>query len=64
MAAARRALATAGHSEVRLWVLVDNHRARRFYERAGMAPDGARETFTPPGGTAELAEIRYSQRLA
>jgi ribosomal protein S18 acetylase RimI-like enzyme len=63
MAAARAALAAAGNSEMRLWVLVDNLRARRFYERAGMAPDGARDTFTPPGGTGELAEIRYSARL-
>ena len=64
MAAARQALAAVGHAEMRLWVLAENHRARRFYERAGMAPDGARDTFTPPGGAAELAEMRYSQRLA
>jgi ribosomal protein S18 acetylase RimI-like enzyme len=64
MAAARQALAAAGHSEMRLWVLAENHRARRFYERAGMALDGARDTFTPAGGTVALAEIRYSLRLA
>src|SRR4051812_10127189 len=30
-----------GHyEEVALWVLEDNPRARRFYERAGWAPDG------------------------
>ena len=31
----------AGYRSVTLWVLRDNHRARRFYERAGFAPDGA-----------------------
>jgi GNAT superfamily N-acetyltransferase len=63
MTAARDALAMAGHGEMRLWVLTENHRARRFYERAGMVPDGARATFTPPGSTAELAEIRYAMPL-
>jgi GNAT superfamily N-acetyltransferase len=61
--AARNALAGAGRSELRLWVLAENHRARRFYERAGMAPDGARDMFTPPGSTAGLVEIRYAMRL-
>jgi len=63
MTAARDALAAAGHAEMRLWVLAENPRARRFYERAGMAPDGARDTFTPPGSSAELLEIRYAMRL-
>jgi ribosomal protein S18 acetylase RimI-like enzyme len=55
---------TADYPEMRLWVLEENHRARRFYERAGMVPDGARELYTPPGGDAGLPEIRYSRRLA
>jgi ribosomal protein S18 acetylase RimI-like enzyme len=55
---------TLDYPEMRLWVLEENHRARRFYERAGMAPDGARDFYTPPGGDAELPEIRYSRRLA
>jgi GNAT superfamily N-acetyltransferase len=63
MAAARDGLATAGHTEMRLWVLADNRRARRFYERAGMAPDGARAMYTPPGSTVGLAEVRYAMRL-
>ena len=63
MTAAREALAAAGRSELRLWVLAENHRARRFYERAGMAPDGAVDTFTPPGSTVGLVEIRYAMRL-
>jgi ribosomal protein S18 acetylase RimI-like enzyme len=52
------------YPEMRLWVLEENHRARRFYERAGLAPDGARDFYTPPGGDTGLPEIRYSRRLA
>jgi ribosomal protein S18 acetylase RimI-like enzyme len=63
MTAARDALAAAGNTELRLWVLTDNVRARRFYERAGMVADGALGTFTPQGSTAQLAEIRYAMRL-
>ena len=63
MTAARDGLAAAGYTEVRLWVLAENARARRFYERAGMVTDGARGTFTPAGSTAELAEVRYAMRL-
>jgi ribosomal protein S18 acetylase RimI-like enzyme len=55
---------TPDYPEMRLWVLEENHRARRFYERAGMAPDGARELYRPPGGDTEVPEIRYSRRLA
>jgi GNAT superfamily N-acetyltransferase len=64
IAAARGALAADGYPEMRLWVFEENHRARRFYERAGMAPDGDREFYTPRGSTAELPEIRYAIRLA
>jgi GNAT superfamily N-acetyltransferase len=53
----------AAYAGMRLWVLEENHRARRFYERAGMAADGARDFYTPPGGDAELPEIRYAMRL-
>ena len=31
-------------SQAILWVLVENHRARRFYERRGWRSDGARRT--------------------
>jgi GNAT superfamily N-acetyltransferase len=54
---------TGTFARMRLWVLEENHRARRFYERAGMAPDGARDFYTPPGGDAGLPEIRYAMRL-
>lgn len=48
---------------MRLWVLEENDRARRFYERMGLAPDGARDTFTPDGTTVELPEVRYAGPL-
>jgi len=47
-----------GLSPIRLWVLEDNARARRFYERYGFVLDGERSTIT--AGTAELAEVRYT----
>jgi tRNA dimethylallyltransferase len=37
---ALRGIAAAGRSTARLWVLEDNARARRFYERRGWRPDG------------------------
>jgi ribosomal protein S18 acetylase RimI-like enzyme len=62
-AAARERLAAAGFSDMRLWVLEDNHRARRFYERQGMRPDGEREVWVPRGHTVELPELRYAAAL-
>lgn len=46
--------------EVRLWVLEENHRARRFYEKSGLRPDGDREMWTPRGSALAYPEIRYS----
>jgi GNAT superfamily N-acetyltransferase len=63
LAAARAGLTEAGYPVLRLWVFEDNHRARRFYGKAGLTPDGARQFFTPRGSTAELPEVRYSARL-
>jgi GNAT superfamily N-acetyltransferase len=63
LAEVTRALRVVGCPELRLWVFEANDRARRFYERAGMAPDGTRHTYTPGGSTAELPEIRYAVRL-
>lgn len=42
-----------------LWVLEGNTPARRFYERAGFRPDGARSTFTVRG--REVPEVRYAR---
>jgi ribosomal protein S18 acetylase RimI-like enzyme len=56
-----------GRSTVRLWVLADNHRARRFYERAGLVADGERSTYElqRSGGRAPLGliELRYAGHL-
>jgi GNAT superfamily N-acetyltransferase len=41
-----------------LWVLRDNARARRFYEIAGLRPDGAARDTTMLGGVP-LPEVRY-----
>jgi RimJ/RimL family protein N-acetyltransferase len=43
--------------DVIVWVLDENERARRFYERLGFRSDGVTRTETE--GTAELKEMRY-----
>lgn len=50
-------LAAGGPEEVVLWVLEDNARARRFYERAGWRADGAVKTDEHLG--ASVREVRY-----
>lgn len=50
--------AAAGYRSITLWVLRDNQRARRFYERAGFAPDGATNVLAGLGG---VLEVRYRQ---
>ncbi|MFG1655766.1 GNAT family N-acetyltransferase [Micromonospora chersina] len=66
-AAARTGLAGRAWTEYRLWVLADNARARRFYERAGLSPDGEESTYAVPlhGGRdpVRLRELRYTARL-
>ena len=49
-----------GYLSIMLWVLRDNRRARRFYERAGFAPDGATNVLEGLGGVTEL---RYRRPL-
>ncbi|AXK36986.1 GNAT family N-acetyltransferase [Streptomyces armeniacus] len=46
-----------GHTRLLLWVVKGNARARRFYERAGWAPDGAEEAYDVDG--ASVPELRY-----
>jgi len=41
-------------------VLRDNRRARRFYERAGFAPDGMTNVL---GGLGGVTEVRYRRAL-
>ncbi|OAR23417.1 acetyltransferase [Streptomyces sp. ERV7] len=54
--------AADGYPRLLLWVLKGNDRARRFYERAGFAPDGAEEDFVADG--VAVPEVRYALRLA
>jgi GNAT superfamily N-acetyltransferase len=63
LTAARAELSGAGYPEMRLWVLEANRRGRRFYERAGLTPDGVRQMYTPRGGTVEVPKVRYTTRL-
>jgi len=53
-------LADDGYRRVVLWVLADNARARRFYERAGFAADDGTNILAGLGG---VLEIRYSRDL-
>jgi GNAT superfamily N-acetyltransferase len=50
----------AGYQSIVLWVLRDNARARRFYQRAGFAPDGATNVLDRLGG---VQEVRYRRTL-
>ena len=62
MAAALDHLASLGAAEARLWVLSENARARRFYELAGFAHDGASTTADFDG--VAVPEIRYARRMS
>ena len=56
----------AGFSEVRLWVMEENTRARRFYERYGFTPDGTHHLFrltAPDGSETAIPEVRYALPL-
>ncbi|MGW3266317.1 N-acetyltransferase family protein [Streptomyces sp. NPDC001056] len=44
-----------------LWVIADNARARRFYERSGFAPDGGTSDWSVNG--VRVPEVRYSRDL-
>jgi GNAT superfamily N-acetyltransferase len=58
-----RALAATARSrftEITLWVLEKNLRARRFYGRAGYSPDGAVNILDGLGG---VPEVRYRRPL-
>ncbi|MEW2614642.1 GNAT family N-acetyltransferase [Streptomyces sp. NPDC047880] len=50
-----------GHGRLLLWVLKENDRARRFYERAGFRADGAEEPFEVDG--VAVPEVRYARSL-
>jgi ribosomal protein S18 acetylase RimI-like enzyme len=61
MRAAVEQLRSDGCAEAVLWVLEDNPRARRFYEREGWEPDGGRKEADFLG--VRVAELRYRIRL-
>ena len=50
-----------GFARATLWVLHDNARARRFYEKAGWTPDGA--THSEPREDFTMDEVRYFRDL-
>jgi ribosomal protein S18 acetylase RimI-like enzyme len=58
MGSALAALGEARYLRVVLWVLADNVRARRFYERAGFVPDGATNVLASLGGVLEVRYVR------
>jgi GNAT superfamily N-acetyltransferase len=61
MRAAVGELREGGYAEAVLWVLEDNPRARRFYEREGWALDGARKEGEFIG--VRVPEVRYRLTL-
>jgi ribosomal protein S18 acetylase RimI-like enzyme len=56
--AALDGLRDAGYQRVVLWTLTDNARARRFYDKAGFAPDGATNILDGLGNVEELRYVR------
>lgn len=58
-------LSALGHREAILWVLRQNSRARRFYEREGWKHDGdRRDTISENGFSFEVDELRYVRALS
>lgn len=56
------ALRARGATEVTLWVLRQNARARAFYARLGFAPDGS-GLLKPRTPEVDLDEVRYRRAL-
>jgi ribosomal protein S18 acetylase RimI-like enzyme len=61
MRAGMRELRALGQDSATLWVLRDNQRARRFYERLGWRPDG--RTSTADYGGVELEALCYRREV-
>lgn len=59
--AAMHSLGDAGHTDVTLWVLSANDRARRFYEKIGFSWDQSSKTIQI--GETPLVELRYQYTL-
>jgi ribosomal protein S18 acetylase RimI-like enzyme len=56
--AALNGLRAGGYQRVVLWTLTENARARRFYDKAGFAPDGATNILDGLGSVEELRYVR------
>jgi GNAT superfamily N-acetyltransferase len=54
---------TAGHGLLTIWVREENGRARRFYEKYGLWPDGAERSGPHAVLPIEIHEIRYRMPL-
>jgi GNAT superfamily N-acetyltransferase len=54
--------AQQGFTRVLLWVVEGNTRARRFYERAGFAPDGVEDGYDIGDGGTPVPILRYARR--
>ena len=61
MQASLDALRERGFADAMLWVLADNPRARRFYEREGWHDDGGRKRDAFLG--VDVEEVRYLIKL-
>lgn len=65
LTAAMQRLADQGFTEARLWVLRDNVRSRRFYERNSFTFDGTEEPWSPRDAPeVSLVEVRYRRLIA
>ena len=53
----------AGHDLLTLWVRPENGRARRFYEKCGLQPDGRQRSRPHDVLPIEMHEIRYRMSL-
>ena len=51
----KKEISSRGYYNISLWVLEENCRARRFYEKAGFKPD----VKTKKSGLADTLEVRY-----
>jgi GNAT superfamily N-acetyltransferase len=54
---------SSGHSVLTLWVRQENGRARRFYEKFGLRPDGGERSGPHEILPIEIHEIRYRMSL-
>ncbi len=62
MDSALGAMKKVGYRQVYLWVLKENCRARRFYERYGF--QSTTDTFYCEVGGKQLAEVRYVYQIS